>query len=297
MSQFPHISAGDPLPRRADLLNAQVRAAADLANRPAGQAGRSFATGNPAVIRIKNNSGSNVAKYGVLGLGDVQVDHATNADAFLQRVYMDGDEPTTGTHEGRFAIAMGAIRDGEIGYAAVSGLVQCQVNVRNEFHDRADIKDTDLTQLDSGPVGAAKILWVAGTSGTQWAIVDLNHAQPTTCFWAKITGNAADGTNKWKYAWTEQERTSAGWQDLTGGRSGTTSTDFALNSLEASNSGSGVQGNSIDIDGAVFTDNSDLEIQPVQGDPVVRMYVEPEVTAGALAYSFEYVNAVDGECA
>jgi len=296
VSQFPHISAGDPLPRRADLLNAQVRAAADLANRPAGQAGRSFATGNPAVIRIKNNSGSNVAKYGVLGLGDVQVDHATNADAFLQRVYMDGDEPTTGTHEGRFAIAMGAIRDGEIGYAAVSGLVQCQVNVNSQFHDRADIKDTDLTQLDSGPTGAAKILWVAGTTGTQWAIVDINH-QTADTFWAKITGNAANGDNKWKYAWTEQERTSTGWQDLTGGRSGTTSTDFALNSLEASNSGSGVQGNSIDIDGAVFTDNSDLEIQPVQGDPVVRMYVEPEVTAGALAYSFEYVNAVDGECA
>ena len=300
MSQFPHISAGDPLPRRADLLNAQVRAAADLANRPAGQAGRSFATGNPAVIRIKNNSGSNVAKYGVLGLGDVQVDHATNADAFLQRVYMDGDEPTTGTHEGRFAIAMGAIRDGEIGYAAVSGLVQCQVNVNSQFHDRADIKDTYLTQLDSGPVGAAKILWVAGTTGTQWAIVDLNHAQPTTCFWAKITGSDAvdtDDDRRWQYAWTEQERTSTGWQDLTGGRSGTTSTDYALNSIEANNDDTATeQGNSIDFSSDIASDNEDMLLVPVRGEPVVRMWAEPDVTAGALAYSFEYVNAVDGEC-
>ena len=116
-------------------------------------------------------------------------------------------------------------------------------------------------------------------------------------FWAKITGNAADGTNKWKYAWTEQQRTASGWQDLSGGRSGTTSTDFAVNANEANNDGTGVQGNSIDIDGTVFDDNSDLEIQAVQGDPVVRMYVETDITAGGLAYSFEYVNAVDGECA
>ena len=115
-------------------------------------------------------------------------------------------------------------------------------------------------------------------------------------FWAKITGNAADGTNKWKYAWTEQQRTAAGWQDLSGGRSGTTSTGFAVNANEANNDGTGVQGNSIDIDGTVFDDNSDLEIQPVQGDPVVRMWAELSST-NTLVYTFEYVNAVDGECA
>ena len=117
-----------------------------------------------------------------------------------------------------------------------------------------------------------------------------------TWFWAKITGNAANGTNKWKYAWSEQERASSGWSDLSDGRSGTTSTNFALNSIEANNDGAGIQGNSVDIDGPVFTDNSDLEIQPVQGDPVVRMWEEPD-TNGGVAYSFEYVNAIDGECA
>ena len=113
--------------------------------------------------------------------------------------------------------------------------------------------------------------------------------------WAKITGNAADGTNKWKYAWTEQQRTASGWQDLSGGRTGTTSTDFAVNANEANNDGAGIQGNSIDIDGTVFDDNSDLEIQPVQGDPVVRVWAELSST-NTLVYTFEYVNAVDGEC-
>lgn len=115
-------------------------------------------------------------------------------------------------------------------------------------------------------------------------------------FWAKITGNAADGTNKWKYAWTEQQRTASGWQDLSGGRTGTTTTGFAVNGIEANNDGTGIQGNSVDIDGTIFDDNTDLEIQPVQGDPVVRMWVDAD-SSGALAYTFEYVNAIDGECA
>lgn len=131
-----------------------------------------------------------------------------------------------------------------------------------------------------------------GADGAAWYVVP----ESLSPFWAKITGNAANGTNKWKYAWTEQERTSTGWSDLTNGRSGTTGSGFALNSLEANNDGSGVQGNSIDIDGTVFDDNSDLEIQPVQGDPVVKMWAEQDST-GTIAYSFEYVNAVDGECA
>ncbi|MGB1125533.1 MAG: hypothetical protein ACPG4Q_10035 [Phycisphaeraceae bacterium] len=250
--------------------------------------------GEPGILVV--NNGSDVGQFGVLGLGDVGITQADNDSEFATRVYMQGETPAAGTHEGRFAIALEPIASGDVGRAVVTGLVQCKINVRNQYHDRADIKDTDLTQLDSGHVGAAKILWVAGTTGTQWAIIDINH-QTADTFWAKITGNAANGTNKWKYAWTEQERTSTGWQDLTGGRSGTTLADFALNSLEANNDGTGIQGNSIDIDGAVFTDNTDLEIQAVQGDPVVRMYVDLDVTAGGLAYSFEYVNAVDGECA
>jgi len=129
-------------------------------------------------------------------------------------------------------------------------------------------------------------------NSSQWFVVP----ESTSPFWAKITGNATNGTNRWKYAWTEQNRTATGLQDMTGGRTGTTSAGFAINANEANNSGAGVQGNSIDIDGAVFTDNTDLEIQPVLGSPVVRMWSDID-DAGAVAFTFEYVNAVDGECA
>lgn len=124
----------------------------------------------------------------------------------------------------------------------------------------------------------------------------LSDAVPGTWCWAKITGNATISTNRWKYAWTEQNRTATGFEDMTSGRSGTTSADFAINSIEANNDGTGTQGNSIDIDGAVFTDNTGLEIQPVEGEPVVRLWFDV-ASDGTTVPTFEYVNAIDGECA
>lgn len=45
--------------------------------------------------------------------------------------------------------------------------------------------------------------------------------------WAKLTGR--DGTDKWKYAWTEQRRKADGtWEDLPQGRTGTTTENPAL---------------------------------------------------------------------
>ena len=247
------------------------------------------------VILVYNGSGSDVSRFGVLGIGDVRITQADRAVAFYQRVYMTGEEPAVGTHDGKFAVALEPIADGKIGRCVTGGLIQCQVTINDDAHEYATITDASVAKLSSQGTGYARILWKAGTSGDQWAIVHLEpfHAES---FWAKITGNAADGTNKWKYAWTEQQRTATGWQDLSGGRTGTTTTDFAVNANEANNSGAGVQGNSIDIDGTVFDDNSDLEIQPVQGDPVVRVWAEMSSTS-TLVYTFEYVNAVDGECA
>ena len=118
---------------------------------------------------------------------------------------------------------------------------------------------------------------------------------PPACesFWAKITGNAANGTNRWKYAWTEVERTSTAFQDLSGGRSGTTSSGFAINGGEANNDGTGVQGHGVDIDGDDYP--AGFEVQPIQGDPVVRMYVE-YTSSGTAYYTFYATNADDGTC-
>ncbi|MEM6260163.1 MAG: hypothetical protein AAGI37_17950 [Planctomycetota bacterium] len=150
---------------------------------------------------------------------------------------------------------------------------------------------------------------LAGTSGIANRPDGLNAAlnaflehpyqdRPELGMWIRVTGNAAVGgeTNRWQYAWTEQVRTSTGWQDAANARSGTTSTDYAMNACEANNSDAGVQGNSVDLDGSVFDDNTGLELQPVQGSPVVWAWRGVDASNNP-CLTFEYVNAIDGECA
>lgn len=113
-------------------------------------------------------------------------------------------------------------------------------------------------------------------------------------FWAKIGTAHYLATNRWEYDWVEQWRVAGVWADKPRGRS-STETTRALNSVESFNDGSGVEGNSINIDNL----GDGFDLQPVQGEPVVRMRVDfyKDGERWKIAYSFSYENAVDGECA
>ena len=52
----------------------------------------------------------------------------------------------------------------------------------------------------------------------------------------------------------------------------------------------------ISVDSDIMGDNTDIEIQPIQGDPVVRVF-RTYTDDGAEVYDIYTVNAVDGECA
>lgn len=120
--------------------------------------------------------------------------------------------------------------------------------------------------------------------------------RPEMGMWMEITGNATNGTNQWKYSWKRVVRTSTGWQDAAVSVTGSTSSDYALNSLEKPNSGSGVQGNGVDLDGQVFTDNSDLELQPIATGAVVWAWRGVDASNNP-CLTFTATNAIDGECA
>ena len=161
--------------------------------------------------------------------------------------------------------------------------------------------DTERWGVYPPYVAEVSVIWAApvrrnGTTDTDSnpvVLMDLNfEGRSADGFWAEVGDNTADGTNKWTYAVTEQTPTSGGFTALTDGRS----VSGVRNAAENSNGGTGIQGNSIDIDGTVFDDNSDLEIQPVQGSPVVWV-TRYQTAADTYEYRFEYVNAVDGECA
>tara|TARA_R110000824_G_scaffold401762_1_gene615160 strand:+ start:10921 stop:11448 length:528 start_codon:yes stop_codon:yes gene_type:complete len=123
-------------------------------------------------------------------------------------------------------------------------------------------------------------------------------------FLAKITGNAEITANRYKYAWTEvivDGTDGTTFIAKTGGKSGTTSTDYALNGCEAANTstdvGSGVELNGDDYPtgfsmmaiGQLFSDAAD------KIDLVVVMFQFAD-DDGSVRYLFNMVNSHDGTC-
>jgi hypothetical protein len=110
-------------------------------------------------------------------------------------------------------------------------------------------------------------------------------------FWARISANSLYSINQYTYTFIEIEKTSAGyggWADKTGGRTGT-----AYNTFEDSNTGSGVQGDGVDIDNLSGTGFA-LQPIPVRTDPVLVYWIY--LTDGSIEYWISVPNAIDGEC-
>lgn len=109
-------------------------------------------------------------------------------------------------------------------------------------------------------------------------------------FWAQITGSGGSN-NKFTYDFTQKVRTIDGWEEPENAWTG----EVAINSREANNSAAGIQGNGVDLDGDIFTDNSGLGFQAIRGNPIVWIKAEP-VPTGGFAYTLGASNAIDGTC-
>ena len=126
------------------------------------------------IILIKNNSGHDVGRFGVLGISGVAIDPASSGQAaieFAERPVLTGVTPTTAAHSERFVVTIEPIADDAIGRAAVSGVFACLVNVTDEDHQFADVKNNDRTQLESVDCGVCQLLWKeSGTGEDKWAL-------------------------------------------------------------------------------------------------------------------------------
>ena len=173
MSQYPFHSVGNPFPNNQRTVNAMIEGAKKANNPPKPQKAVGRTRLDPSVIYVRNDSGSDIERYGVIGLADAAITSGTNEQQFLSQVYMSGGTPQIGTHDNKFAIALEGIPDGEVGRCAIHGVVQCKVTINNSSHIFCDITDNDLTKLSSGIAGNARILWTAGASGDQWSLIHL----------------------------------------------------------------------------------------------------------------------------
>jgi len=132
------------------------------------------------IVLVRNNSGADRDRASVLGIGG-PVFTPTGGDPtpLLQKLALDCVTPDADVHRGRFAVLLEPIRDSGLGLATVAGLCHVQVDVTDETHQWADVKDADTVSLASGETGTARILWRESGTGIVWAVVLLG-ASPQT---------------------------------------------------------------------------------------------------------------------
>lgn len=125
---------------------------------------------NSGLIIIKNNSGSNLSAYNILGIDEPITTPTTNKDRFVEYIAFGGTTPDETKHVGKWCLLIEPIKDGSSGRAAVYGSFPAKINVVDEDHTHAEMSD-GLTVLDSTFFGSARILWKESGTGEKWGIL------------------------------------------------------------------------------------------------------------------------------
>lgn len=124
-------------------------------------------------IRIKNDSGADVPRHGILKV-EGSVFDPTDSDAlaaFRETPVLVGIAPEDDP-DGIFVVTFEPIPDGKIGLAYVSGIVPCKVNIVHASHTHVTMKDADSVLLDSQMYGH-RILYKPTGTGEKWCYVSL----------------------------------------------------------------------------------------------------------------------------
>jgi len=183
---------GDPLNIPARTFTTMIDAAEDFQRRQLQQDSRYASRRPEGLVLVQNISGSDQARFAVLGISGVVFTPTDNADEFKQRIALTATTPATGSHEGKFVVLWEPIRDDELGWAWIWGVCPVQINVTNSGHSYADITNADATKLTSNAAGGSGVLivWKESGTGTKWAVVAFGAKEAyATVRYAKVTGS------------------------------------------------------------------------------------------------------------
>jgi hypothetical protein len=123
----------------------------------------------PALALVRNDSGGDVDRGGVLALSDLVFDEEDNEDAFWTQQLWTGTKPQRNYDDNDFSaigVAVEPIPEDEIGLVAVSGLVPVLVTIGSTAHRYADIADNSSAGLQSQEWGPYRILRQPGSTGS-----------------------------------------------------------------------------------------------------------------------------------
>lgn len=198
------ILSGSTFNTIVDAINGQKNAQINVGSEspdPVGAAG---------LVPVRNDSGSDVDRYGILGIDSPLFSPTDNLASFKSHVLLKGVTPTLAAHRGKFVIAEGPIKSGKIGMCRLLGVCPVQVNVLADKIDYADVEvdsSYTLARLRTIPSGSAQILWRETGTGIKWAIVRLGSPAPTTrlALVTKDGGVAGDASTNCTWTYTVKD--------------------------------------------------------------------------------------------
>ena len=180
MAELEKVASGEPLEIKAGDWNTLIDAARFA------QKQRLLNHRQPTDTRqrsshvwVKNNSGADVPRFGVLAIDDVIYGPADNLDEFKTGFAFVGITPDFRQHSGKFVVTQEPIADGQIGQALLDGATVVEVNVSNQTYEFCDVEHGRTDRLLTSQTGPARILYRESGSGVKWAVVRLNDTQPT----------------------------------------------------------------------------------------------------------------------
>lgn len=188
------VKSGDPLRISADTFNTLIDAA------KAYQDGRHSQASGPrtdsqaaTIVLVKNDSGADVDRFGVLGLEEALIKPAENLSEFQNRPALLGKAPGEYKHCGRLAIALAPIKVGKLGPAMTAGVIPVKLWVVYAPHEYATVADGLTTHLRTAQTGPATILWkepgvTTDTASLKWALVQIGPQPPAMVRWAVAGG-------------------------------------------------------------------------------------------------------------
>lgn len=120
---------------------------------------------------------------------------------------------------------------------------------------------------------------------------------PRRWLWANLSGETSISANRWEMGWTEVVRTATGFGAPSGrtALSGTAALDPVINSVEANNAATGVQGNGVDIDGTDYPAGFSQQPSSRGGKTVLKIYRQ-RLGDGTRVWTTSQANADDGTC-
>lgn len=183
---FKKVRPGERLRIPASAYNAFVDAA--RAHRTGGNIGTIDARPSmqqTGIVAIRNDSGSSIPRFGVLGVDGPLFQPGDSLEAFQRGIALVGSTPDAALHVGRFVVTLEPIAAGALGAACAAGVCLVQLIVlQDDGRERlyAEIINGVTAGLLAGDRGAAAILWKETGVGVKWAVVRLGAFTPRSVF-------------------------------------------------------------------------------------------------------------------